>query len=53
MNAVNNESKTPLGLLRDRLERELNEAKRESLRGIEAYLVDRGAITDWKKLPKW
>lgn len=43
----------PLGLLRARLERELDTEKKAKLERIEEYLISRGAITDWKKLPKW
>ena len=53
INAVNNDSKMPLGVLRERLERELDTEKKAKLARIDEYLVSQGAITDWKKLPKW
>jgi hypothetical protein len=53
INSVNNDSKMPLGVLRERLERELDTEKKAKLARIDEYLVSRGAITDWKKLPKW
>jgi len=54
INSVNNDNKMPLGLIRERMERESgNQEKLEKLKSIEDYLVSRGAVSDWKKLPKW
>jgi hypothetical protein len=33
--------------------RELNEDRKAKIKEIEDYLKSRGAISDWKKLPKW
>mmetsp|Transcript_21383 Transcript_21383/g.20549 ORF Transcript_21383/g.20549 Transcript_21383/m.20549 type:complete len:119 (+) Transcript_21383:378-734(+) len=48
VNPVNNDGKLPLGLLKERLEKEVDEAKKVKLGAIYQYLEGKNGALDWK-----
>ncbi len=49
INAVNNDNKMPLSLVRERLEKDQENAK---LKEIYEYLQDKGAVLNWRDIPR-
>lgn len=63
-NSVNSEDKMPLGILHDRLEKlspgitetlvlSGNNTPTDRLIEMYTYLQSKGAVTNWRKIPKW